>query len=51
MDKNPELSKLQDQITGKMLEAAKAAALTTATSRLEAVTKSLTARPERSARG
>src|SRR6478735_1803151 len=37
--------KLQDQLTGRLLEAAKAAALTTATSRLEAVTKQLTAGP------
>src|SRR6478672_8255941 len=44
-DKNPELKKLQDQLTGRLLEAAKAAALTTATSRLEAVTKQLTAGP------
>ena len=32
LEKNPELQKLQDQITGKLLEAAKAAALATATS-------------------
>ena len=43
IDGNPELSKLRDEITGKMLEAAKAAAITTATSRLEGVTKSLRA--------
>ena len=41
IDGSPELSKLRDEITGKMLEAAKAAAITTATSRLEGVTKSL----------
>src|SRR6476660_3586394 len=44
-DKNPELKKLQDQLTGRLLDAVKAAALTTATSRIEAVTKQLTAGP------
>ena len=43
VDSNPELRKLRDQITGKMFEAAKAAAITTATSRLEGVTKQLQA--------
>src|SRR5688572_27668866 len=41
IDKNPELKKLQDQITGKLVEAAKAAAVTTATSRLEQLSSSL----------
>ena len=44
-DKNPELKKLQEQVTGQLLNAARAAALTTATSRLEAVTKQLNAGP------
>ena len=42
LEKNPELQKLQEQITGKLFEAAKAAAMTTATSRLESFSKSLT---------
>src|SRR3954466_4320525 len=42
LEKNPELQKLQEQITGKLFEAAKAAAITTATSRLESFSKSLT---------
>ena len=41
LEGNPELQKLQDDIRGKLLESAKAAALATATSRLEAVTQSL----------
>ena len=41
LEGNPELQKLQDDIRGRLLESAKAAALATATSRLEAVTQSL----------
>src|SRR6478609_1411564 len=44
-ENNPELKKLQDQLTGRLLDAVKAAALTQATSRIENVTKSLTAGP------
>src|SRR4051794_14122444 len=45
VDNNPELSKLREQITGRMLEAAKSAAIATATSRLEGVTDSLRGLP------
>src|SRR3954447_21384126 len=45
VENNPELSKLRDQITGRMLEAAKSAAIATATSRLEGVTDSLRGLP------
>ena len=41
LDKNPELQKLQEQITGRLFDAAKSAALTTATSRLELLSSSL----------
>src|SRR6478735_9222325 len=44
-EKNPELKKLQDQMSGRLFDAVKAAALTQATSRIENVTKSLTAGP------
>src|SRR6476620_9388141 len=37
IDKNPELQKLQEQIMGRLFEALKDAAITTATSRLESV--------------
>ena len=47
LEKNPELQKLQDQMTGRLLDAVKAAALTQATSRLENVTESLRRRPRR----
>ena len=47
LEKNPELQKLQEQITGKLFEAAKAAAIATATSRLESFSKSLTDRDPR----
>src|SRR6476620_2332118 len=50
-DKNPALKKLQEQLTGRLMEAAKAAALPTATSRLEAVTKQLTAAPSEALEG
>src|SRR5690348_11588725 len=45
VDNNPELAQLRDQITGRMLEAAKSAAIATATSRLEGVTTSLRGLP------
>ena len=45
MESNPELAKLQKQISGKLFEAAKAAALAQATSRLESVNKALMAGP------
>ena len=45
IDNNPELRKLKGEITGRMLEAARDAALTTASSRLESMTQSLTALP------
>src|SRR3954451_10137080 len=45
VENNPELSKLRDQITGRMLDAAKSAAIATATSRLEGVTDSLRGLP------
>src|SRR5690349_3480289 len=41
IEKNPELSKLQDQITGKLVESAKSAAISAATSRLESFNDSL----------
>src|SRR6187455_3245486 len=41
VDQSPELQKLQKQLTGKLMEAAKAAALTTATSRLELLSATL----------
>src|SRR5689334_13146543 len=41
IDKNPELKKLQDQITGRLFEALKDAAITTATSRLESMNSRL----------
>src|SRR3954452_8596028 len=41
LEKNPELQKLQDQITGKLFEAAKGAAIASATSRLEALSQPL----------
>src|SRR5919112_3608767 len=41
IDKNPELQKLQEQLTGKLFEAAKAAALATVTSRLESLSESM----------
>ena len=40
VDKSPELSKLRDELTGKLLEAAKSAAAPAATSRLELVSNS-----------
>ena len=40
VDKSPELSKLRDELTAKLLEAAKAAAVPEATSRLESVSNS-----------
>src|SRR5689334_25307707 len=46
VEKNPELAKLRDEITGRMMDAAKAAAITTATSRLEGVTNSLRRLPQ-----
>src|SRR4051794_33077877 len=41
LEKNPELQKLQEQVTEKLFEAAKAAAIATATSRLESLSQSL----------
>lgn len=41
IDKNPELKKLQEQISGKLLDTAKTAALTSATNRLEGFSSSL----------
>ena len=43
IDKSPELKKLQSQITGKLFDAAKGAALNTATSRLELMSSQLRA--------
>src|SRR3954452_13825129 len=43
VEKNPELQKLQSQISDKLLEAAKAAAITAATQRLEGLSRSLQA--------
>src|SRR3954452_16594785 len=45
VDSNPELQKLRDQVTGRMFEAARGAALSTATSRLESMTSNLTGPP------
>ena len=47
VDSNPELRKLRGQITGRLFEAARDAAMTTASSRLESMTESLTALPGR----
>src|SRR5205085_1405857 len=44
VEKNPELQKLQEQITGRLFEAAKAAAIATATSRLESFNDQLNRR-------
>src|SRR6478736_7094225 len=41
LEKNPELQKLQEQITGRLFEAAKGAAISQATSRLEGFSDSL----------
>ena len=41
IDQNPELQKLQQQITGRLFDAMKAAAIATATSRLESVNSRL----------
>ena len=41
IDKNPELQKLQKQITGRLFDAMKDAAIATATSRLESVNSRL----------
>jgi hypothetical protein len=41
IEKNPELAKLQKQISGRLFEAAKDAAISTATSRLESFSDSL----------
>ena len=41
LEKNPELQKLQEQITGRLFEAAKSAAIAQATSRLEGFSDSL----------
>ena len=41
IDQNPELQKLQAQITGRLFDAMKAAAIATATSRLESVNSRL----------
>ena len=45
VESNPELAKLQKQISGKLFEAAKGAALAQATSRLESMNKALMAGP------
>src|SRR5690242_10845433 len=45
VESNPELKKLRSEITGRMFEAARDAAITTATSRLESMTESLGALP------
>jgi hypothetical protein len=50
LEKNPEFQKLQEQITGKLFEAAKAAAIATATSRIESFSKSLTDQGSKTAR-
>ena len=41
LEKNPELQKLQEQLTGRLFEAAKDAAISQATSRLEGFSDSL----------
>jgi len=46
VESNPELQKLQDEVRGRLMDAFKAAALTTATSRLESITESLRGVPE-----
>ena len=45
IDNNPELRKLRGEITGRMFDAARDAAIATATSRLTSMTDSLTALP------
>lgn len=40
-ERNPELKKIQDEVTGRLVDAARHAALTTATQRMEALTASL----------
>src|SRR3954452_20113701 len=45
IENNPELRKLRGEITGRLLDAARDAAILTASSRLESMTESLTALP------
>src|SRR5262245_24811237 len=45
VESNPELRKLRNEVTGRLFEAARDAAITTASSRLESMTQSLTALP------
>ena len=46
VDKNPQLAELQQRVTGELFNAARSAALATATSRVESFNRSLLARGE-----
>src|SRR3954454_11574006 len=46
IQENPQLKELQSQITGRLVEVAREAALTAAATRVEALTKSLQSRQE-----
>src|SRR4051794_21720061 len=47
VDRNPQLAELQQRVTGELFDAARSAALASATSRLESVNRSLQTRGER----